>query len=245
MQPDDPGQAPLPAPSRATDRTRWSLIAALHGDRRGSLAARDALARQYAYPVYAYLRRNGHPAPAAFTLALGFIAAVIARLRRDPPASGTRFRRFLIAQLQEFLASGTPAPVAEVAVSWSQEELERRLAATSGSLGDPMAAFDRDCADELMARALQRLGAEALQGGHQPLFDRLLPLLAADAAPGRLDEIAREIGVPALAAAVALKRLRQRFRELIDDELGRTVDDEQALREERRALFQAAVAKTS
>ncbi len=220
-------------------RTRWTLIAAIRDDPEHSGDALAVLARQYWFPVYVYVRRQGHLAPAAFGLTSAFFSALASRLRREPPAAGMRFRRYLIAQLQGFLALGSTPTADAIAAPWSEAELEQRLAARTGDTLGPEAAFDRDYASELMAQALQRLSAEARQGGRTDLFERLLPLMSAEPVPGQFEEIARATRVPALAVSVALKRLRQRFRELVDEELARTVGDERALPEERRALLHA------
>lgn len=230
-------------PPRVSDQafalTRWTLIAAIRDDPESSGDALALLARQYWFPVYAYVRRQGHAAAAAFALTCGFFSALASQLRREPPAAGMRFRRYLIAQLQGFLARGSTPTGDVLAAPYSQAELEQRLGCAVCSTLGPEAAFDCDYAGELMAQALKRLGEEARQGGRTDLFECLLPLLAEDPVPGQYEEIARAAHVPALAVSVALKRLRQRFRELVDEELARTVGDERALPEERRALLKA------
>lgn len=237
---DRPSQPPLAA---SFGRTRWSIIATMR-DEPANGEALTVLARQYWFPVYACVRRQGHEAPAAFALVAGFFAALAVRLRRDPPARERRFRHYLIERLQEYLAAGSRVSTDTVTAPFPQDELERRFAALGKVTHDPYAAFDRDYADELLAQALRRLGAEARQGGHTALFESLLPLLSVDPAPGQLDAIARASGGQPLAVATVLKRLRQRFRELIDEELARTVDDEAAPREERHALL-AALTRSS
>ena len=244
MPPIAPEQIPLPRMSSpGFARTRWTLIAAVRDDPEHSGDALAVLARQYWFPVYAYVRRQGHAAPAAFGLTSGFFSALASRLRREPPAAGMRFRRYLIAQLQGFLALGSAPTGDGIAAPWSEAELEQRLGARARDALGPEAAFDRDYAGELMAQALTRLSEEARQGGRGDLFERLLPLLSEDPVPGQFEEIANASHVPALAVSVALKRLRQRFRELVDEELARTVGDERALPEERRALLNALAAQ--
>ena len=218
-------------------RTRWSLVATLREDPEHSADALAALAREYWFPVYAYVRRQGHASTPAFALTSAFFSVLTSRLMREPPDAGMRFRLYLINQLQAFLALGGTSGGVEVAAPYSQEELEHRLAPSAVDAMRPQAAFDRDYAGELMARALSSLREEAR--GRIDLLEQLLPLLAEDPLPGQCEEIAKTAGVPALAISVALKRLRQRFRELIDEQLARTVGDERGLPEERRALLNA------
>jgi hypothetical protein len=226
-----------PSATHHDARTRWSLIATVRDDPENSADALAALAREYWFPVYAYVRRQSHAAPAAFKLTSAFFSVLTSRLMREPPDAGMRFRLYLINQLQAFLALGGSSSAVAVAAPYSEEELEQRLAASAADTLRPQAAFDRDYAGELMARALSSLREEAR--GRIDLLEQLLPLLAEDPLPGQCEEIAKAAGVPALAISVALKRLRQRFRELIDEQLARTVGDERALPEERRALLSA------
>jgi hypothetical protein len=53
--------------------------------------------------------------------------------------------------------------------------------------------------------------------------------------------LARQMKTSPLACVIAVKRLRQRFQELIDDELSQTVGDSQALATERQTLFSLVV----
>jgi hypothetical protein len=60
-----------------------------------------------------------------------------------------------------------------------------------------------------------------------------------DPAPGQFEELARQLGIRPMATVVALKRLRQRFRELADSELAETVASASDLAAERAALARA------
>ena len=93
--------------SLSFETTRWSLVVAAGGD--DSSAARAALAtlcETYWYPLYAYVRRRGDDADDARDLTQGFLTSLLER--RDfenlRPERG-RFRAFLLASLQHFLAN--------------------------------------------------------------------------------------------------------------------------------------------
>ena len=89
------------------ETTRWSLVVAAGGD--DSSAARAALAtlcETYWYPLYAYVRRRGASADDARDLTQGFLTSLLERrdfehLRQERG----RFRAFLLASLQHFLAN--------------------------------------------------------------------------------------------------------------------------------------------
>src|SRR5260221_14541710 len=87
------------------DTTRWSLVLAAGSDH--SLAARPALAAlcdAYWYPLYAYVRRQGHSADDARDLTQSFFVTLLERgdVRSVRPERG-RFRSFLLAALRHFL----------------------------------------------------------------------------------------------------------------------------------------------
>ena len=89
------------------ETTRWSLVVAAGSD--DSSAARAALAtlcETYWYPLYAYVRRRGANADDARDLTQGFFTSLLERrdfehLRQERG----RFRAFLLASLQHFLAN--------------------------------------------------------------------------------------------------------------------------------------------
>src|SRR5688500_12172186 len=106
MSSSDSEQGPG-APAGRFATTHWSLIvAAKDGD---SPHARDALAalcRQYWYPLYVFVRRQGHSADQAQDLVQEFFTCL---LERDYLAvvdrEKGRFRSFLMAACKHFLAN--------------------------------------------------------------------------------------------------------------------------------------------
>src|SRR5262245_13686028 len=88
--------------------TDWRLIAAARGS--DVPQARQALAElcaAYWYPLYAYLRRRGHPAEQAQDLTQGLFAHLLERkhgfLAGVEPEKG-KFRSFLLTALQHFVS---------------------------------------------------------------------------------------------------------------------------------------------
>ncbi|PYJ56548.1 MAG: RNA polymerase subunit sigma-24, partial [Verrucomicrobia bacterium] len=73
------------------------------------MQARDALARlcrTYWYPLYAYVRRQGHSPHDAQDLTQEFFARLLAKnYLGDVDRSKGRFRSFLLASLKHFLAN--------------------------------------------------------------------------------------------------------------------------------------------
>jgi hypothetical protein len=67
----------------------------------------------------------------------------------------------------------------------------------------------------------------------------LEPYLTREPGPGQYQELARQLEMQVLSVTIAVKRLRQRYRELADAELAETVASNQDLEVERTALHAA------
>ena len=235
--------------------TRWSLVAALDPDQ-DTLEQHAAPARQrllelclrYWYPVYLYLRRSGHSAEAAQVLAANFFDALLQR-RGSGASRGHdgRFRTFLLVELHRFLAEGamaardgsTIAPLEPDLPTPPVAQLEARRQREGDAGGSPELALRRGFALEVIAQAMRRIEDEARQAGRLPMFSALQPYLASDPVPGIYADLAQRQDVSPLFLTLALKRLRERFRELVDDEIAQTVASATALEEERRSLHAA------
>ena len=83
------------------------------------------------------------------------------------------------------------------------------------------------------------MSSEARQTGHLPMFQMLERFLARDPAPGDYEAIANHLRVRPLTLVMALKRMRQRFRELASQELADTVATADELANEQAALHAA------
>jgi len=69
------------------------------------------------------------------------------------------------------------------------------------------------------------------------MYDALEPFLAIEPSQVENVELARRLGMRSLTISVALRRLRQRFREVIDAELADTVASAEELQAEQQALY--------
>jgi RNA polymerase sigma-70 factor (ECF subfamily) len=75
--------------------------------------------------------------------------------------------------------------------------------------------------------------------GKATLFDRLQPALTEEPGADRYAAIARELGTSESAIKTAAMRLRRRYREVLREEIARTIADPATIDEEVRALFVA------
>ncbi len=228
MQPSTTTMRPV---ARFTD-TRWTLVmTALQEDPALAQRALLELCTQYWYPVYTYLRHSGHPSLLAEEICIAFFDDLLRSpvLAAAGPTQG-RFRDFLLTALRRFLA-----------LDWRETEeyeddrillappdaaeLEERHQHEPAGLR-PDHAFHRGYALDLIASAYRRLRFEAVRAGREDMFEALAPYLGTDAEAGRLDRLAQQLDTRPLVLLLALQRLRQRFRELVEAEIAQTVGKE-------------------
>jgi len=236
----------MAASQRSHDRfanTRWSMVMQqASGNSPDASRALDELAQRYWYPVYAYVRRCGHSPAIAQDITRTFLHGLITQFQRTREQSPHgHFRKFLLTQLNLFLGGDWREAIGEDTSNAlaTPPDLEARNQRDNAEAASPEQAYQRSFAFEVLARALRRLQAEARQTGHQEMYAALQPYLSRDPVPGEYEEIAKRLHSPPLALVLALKRLRQRFRELAAQELVDTVRSPEDLANEQAALHAA------
>src|SRR6266699_4731381 len=86
--------------------THWSVVlAAGHESSTGGQEALEKLCRAYWYPLYAFVRRQGHSPEDSQDLTQAFFASLLGKntLRHAQRERG-RFRSFLLTSLRNFLS---------------------------------------------------------------------------------------------------------------------------------------------
>ncbi len=227
--------------------THWSVVrrAGQRASRR-SAEALEHLCRTYWFPLYAYVRRRGYEAPEAQDLTQEFFVRLLAKhyLTRADRSKG-KFRSFLLTGLNRFLSNeGRRARAAkrgggQPLLSLDDETAERRYALEPASQLTPERIYERHWALTLLDRALARLRAETLAGGRARQFEQLRGFLTTEAGETRYAAVAAELGMTTDAVGVAVHRLRQRYRELVREEIAQTVTSPAEVEQEIRWLFTA------
>ena len=202
----------------------------------------------YWYPLYVYVRRRGCRPEEAEDLTQAFFARILEGddlLQVADPGRG-RFRSFLLAALEHFLANqwrrdraqkrGSGQPV----LSLDLPDGERRYAREPGHELTPERAFDRRWALTLLEQALAGLREEYAEAGKLPLFEHLKPDLGGEPeAEASYRAVAAALGMTEGAVKVAAHRLRLRCRERIRAEIAETVAGADEVEDELRHLFTA------
>jgi RNA polymerase sigma-70 factor (ECF subfamily) len=239
---------PLAGASRASfDTTHWSLVLAARrrSDPEQARAALAALCQAYWYPLYAFVRRKGYDADVAQDLVQGFFARLLEKddLQDVDPAKG-RFRSFLMAACAHFLANRRDYERAQKRggrppLSIDAAEAERRYGREPSHTLTPERLFLRRWATTLLDGVLERLQSEMADAGKAGQFEALKPALLGESDAASYRRLGEAAGISEGAARVAAHRMRKRYRELLHEEVGRTLANPEEVEEEIRDLFGA------
>jgi RNA polymerase sigma factor (sigma-70 family) len=211
--------------------THWSVVlAAGKADAPQATDALEGLCRTYWYPLYAYVRRRGHSPADAQDLTQGFFAALLkgnylARANRERG----RFRTFLLTSIDNFLHNAHDRATAlkrggsHEIVSWEEQVAEGRYALEPVAGLSPEQIYERRWAATLLEQVLARLRRESSLAGRVELFDQLKPHLWREDDATPYAQLATSFGMTVAALKVRLHRLRQRYRDLLREEIAQTV----------------------
>jgi RNA polymerase sigma factor (sigma-70 family) len=225
--------------------THWSVVlSARKKDSPQSAAALETLCRTYWYPLYAYVRRQGHSPPDAQDLTQEFFARLLQKdyLKAAAREKG-RFRTFLIVALKRFLANewdrvraqkrGGGQPLLSLDAEVAEERY--RVEPVEGATADRI--FERRWALTLLDRTMTRLREEFTAAGKAEEFKRLKACLTAERGDISYAEIAAALGQSEGTVRVVVHRLRKRFREIFREEIAHTVSSTEEIEEEVRYLM--------
>jgi RNA polymerase sigma-70 factor (ECF subfamily) len=224
------GIAPSTQDGAAFTTTHWSVVIAAQGSSPAAEEALEKLCRTYWRPIYGFVRRQGVGPEEAKDLTQGFFALLLER--RDLNAvrqEKGRLRSYLLTSLKHFLTNERNRAMAIKRGGGQQlislEDLRERerigFEPTETLPADQI--YESRWALSLLDQVLARLREEYRAAGNIRLFDRLQKSLTDE--PNRLSpsETAREFGMTESAVRQASYRLRQRYRQLLREEIAHTV----------------------
>jgi len=226
--------------------THWSMVLEAQGESPAAQEALEKLCRTYWWPVYSFIRRQGAGPEEAQDLTQGFFAVLFER--RDLQAvrrEKGRLRSFFLASVKHFLAKAHRHAVAakrgEGKPPISLDELigRKRADLEPPNMLSPDRIFERRWALTVLEQALTRLENEYQAAGKVRLFEELKKLLTDEPGQRSQGEIARELAMTENAVNQAFYRLRQRYRELLHEEIAHTVVAPDDAEDELRHLIAA------
>jgi RNA polymerase sigma factor (sigma-70 family) len=227
--------------------TQWSMV--LHAGAGADTQARSALeslCRQYWYPLYSFIRRQGHAHHEAEDCTQEFLARLLSTegIARARPERG-RFRTFLLTALRNFLTDewrrtqaakrGSQAPL-PLGFDTAEQRYAREPADPALS---PEQVFDRNWAIGMINRAVATLREDYEKGGRGALFAALAPVVWDNSGGESHAELARRLGLTPDACNVAIHRLRRRLGERLRLDVAQTVAEESEVDTELRHLISA------
>ena len=223
--------------------THWSVVLSARESSPQAAAALEALCRTYWPPLYTYIRRRGHDLHDAQDLTQAFIAHLLAndflgKVSRDKG----KFRSFLLASLNNFLVSEHLRTTAQkrgggiAFVPLDASDAEEWLRAEPAETETAEDIFDRRWALTQLERAFARVRGEFEAAGKLAQFECLKSFLEGDVSHGDYNGAARELDMSPGAVAVAVHRLRQRYREALRREIAETVGTPEQVEDELCAL---------
>lgn len=229
--------------------TQWTVIleAAGQPSSPGTQAALEALYRAYWPPVYAFIHRRGYSRAEAQDLSQDFFLYLLeqnACAKADSKKG--KFRSFLIAWLKNFLGTaevrekrqkrgGDQRAIFLNANIETLEQLETKELKVHPPL-DEEREFELQWASILVKRALEALSAEYATGPKKRIFTELKPFLQGGADIPSQAEVSARLGISLETLRSHLSRLRARYRQILREEVMRTVPDASDVDEELRYL---------
>ncbi len=224
--------------------THWSVVlAAGQGSSAEAHAALELLCRAYWYPLYAFIRREGHSAEESQDLTQAFFARLLERrdFERARKERG-RLRSFLLVSLKHFLVNEWRRGQAKkrggdrAFVPLDEILAEERFGLEPAHLLTADRIYERRWALTILDEVFARLRSEYADGAKPLLFDRLKSFLNDTGDAPTQAVIAAELGMTENAIKQALFRFRQRYREILRAEIARTVATPGEIEDEWRHL---------
>jgi RNA polymerase sigma factor (sigma-70 family) len=224
--------------------THWSVVLTAQGSSPAADEALEKLCRSYWWPLYGFVRRQGHTPEEAQDLTQSFFALLLKRrdLNTVRQEKG-RLRSYLLVSLKNFLAKarrhdlavkrggGRPFVSLEELLARESADVEPSHTLSADRI------YERRWALTLLEQVLSRLGEEYRAAGNASLFDQLKSLLAGESNQSSHASAASELDMTENAVRQAFYRLRRRYRQLLREEIAHTVAVPGDVEEELRHLI--------
>ena len=220
-------------PLRSSDfpSTQWTLVDIVRSkDPAKAALALERLCQGYWYPIYAFVRRSGFNSHDAEDITQGFFAALVEHETLELANEGAgRLRSFLLGILKRHIsdhlrhANAKKRGSGHSHVSFDQMAADERYAREPQDLRDPEVLFAQSWAHEIVDGVRSTLRAAFEAKGRAEVFDALEPFLLWGYEPPPAQQLADALGTSEATARVTVSRLRKKFREMLREEVARTV----------------------
>jgi len=225
--------------------TSWSqVLAARDGSTMESRHALEALCQTYWYPLYAYVRLQGHDAEEARDLTQAYFTELLEKdyLKDVEPSLG-RFRAFLKVSCKHFLSKERDKATAlkrggqTKIVSFDADDAEARYRIEPVDELTPEDIFERRWAFTVLEHVLGTLRQEFVEADKKDELDKLEGFLVGEAPKTPYRDVAEALGTSESAVKASVHRLRHRFGKLLREQIAQTVADPGDVDDEVRHLL--------
>ncbi|TMP93325.1 MAG: sigma-70 family RNA polymerase sigma factor [Verrucomicrobia bacterium] len=193
--------------------THWSVVLAAQDESPAAQEALEKLCRTYWRPIYSFVRRQG------------------------------RLRSYLLTSLKHFLTNERSRAMAvkrgegQRLIPLEDLRVRERAGFEPADIASADHVYERRWALTVLDQVLTRLRDEYRATGKMLLFDQLQKSLTDEPERPSQAEIAHELGMTENAVKQAFHRLRQRYRELLREEIAHTVMAPGDIEDELRHLI--------
>lgn len=219
-------------------------MAAREGEDTQAATALETLCRSYWYPLYSFVRHQGYAPEDAEDLTQAFFARLLEKdyLSAVNSAKG-KFRSFLLMALKRFLADEWDRATAQKRGGLHRPiPLDRQIAEDQFRLEPkhewtPERLFERRWAITVLERARARLQEEYVTAGKGALFEQLKGFHSHEETTIAYADAAAGLDMPENTVKSHVRRLRQRYQQLVREEIAQTVSNQAEVGEEIRHLL--------
>lgn len=232
---------------KAFQPTLWTLVSKTRDT--STTVSRKAfgqLVERYWKPVYFFLRRKGFNIEEAKDLTQGFFSRVLEKdyLKAFDRVKG-RFRTFLLTALDHYCANEHDYEQAlkrgggRTKISLDFDSAEKEFPVEPADTETPESIFQRKWAIETIQLALSLLESEFKREGKESHFKALEAHLSMSKDALSQEEIAKELGITVSNVKVILHRARGRLREILKEEVSKTLDSSRDVSSELQFLLES------
>ena len=225
--------------------THWSVVLSA-GQANSSHASEslEKLCRGYWPPLYSYVRRQGFGPEDAQDFTQAFFAKLLEKnfwARADRQKG--RFRSVLLTALRQFLADERDRVRTAKRggrfsfVSFDEQAGEPHFMEDLGPNLSGEQQFDRQWASTVLEQARNKLRHECVASGKAGLYDRVSLVDGRNEGSVTYAVVAQELGMSVSAIKSAVSRLRERYGELVREEVAHTVSSPAEIDAEVRHLL--------
>ena len=240
---DDKSEYPGLAARRFVTTCWTEVLLASDQETPGAREALEHLCRLYWYPIYAHVRQTVRDPHDAEDLTQEFFRLLIEKnyLGVADRQRG-KFRSFLLVAVKRFLinahkhATRQKRGGGQTHLSLDIEAAEDHLQSELATQLSPEEIFDRRWARAVLEQASAQLREEYTASRKKELFDALGGFLTEESRFGDYSEVATKLGMTPSAVAVAVHRLRARYKQLAREAIRLTVADPAEVDEEMKHL---------